>query len=783
MDAEPDSNYDSGFLARHAWPLAVVALAVVVANLAAVVHLVSTDPLQLYGAVARSSGAVLPGFPAIDPNSGFINQAVGHLVANDWLHGHVPWWNPYEGVGMPLVAEGQNGALFPLVVLLEWSHGFLVLHLVLEIVAGWATYFLVRRLGVGPVTATACGIAYALCGTFAWFAGNPGPALPFLPLALLGVEDALRTGEAGRARGWRLLALAVALSAVAGFPETAFIDGILVVLWALARLVPLQRAVRRVVAAKIATGLAVGVALTAPLAIAFAVYVPHALIGGHSGGFSKVSLAPAGLSQLLLPYGFGPIFAFHSSGAPDVISTQWDNVGGYLGVVLVFTGLLGILGARRSALRWVLAAWVLLCLLRSYGFAPVVDVMGALPGLHQVAFYRYDNPAWTMAVIVLAGLGIDDVVHGRLRRWQVALALAAAGGCAAWAGAEAWHVMGQAAGATHPRRYVAASVAGAAVLLVVCGAAALIGTGPTAGTTRSDVRRRLGLVAGVVMSCAMGLEAAALLGVTQLSAPTSVEPTTGAASWLARHVGTSRFVTLGPVQPNYGSYFGAAEVSTNDLPFPKAWNSYIATRLDPNAPELSFTGVSRIDPAQPSPAEALSARLPAYEAVGVRYVVEPAFGTDVQGRPFPPAGSPTWPRGPRRVYLDSYAAVWELPSPAPLWSARADGGGRCAVTGQGWDAAVVSCPGPGTLVRRMLALPGWTAEASGRAVDVRATGPDALFEQVRVPAGTSRITFSYFPPHERPAIALAGAALVLLVVPLPFTLGRRRPTAGERRPG
>ena len=40
-------------------------------------------------------------------------QALGHLVATDWFSGHVPWWNPYEGLGVPLAGDMQSGAFFP----------------------------------------------------------------------------------------------------------------------------------------------------------------------------------------------------------------------------------------------------------------------------------------------------------------------------------------------------------------------------------------------------------------------------------------------------------------------------------------------------------------------------------------------------------------------------------------------------------------------------------------------------------------------------------------------
>ena len=50
----------------------------------------------------------------IDPNVGFITQSLGHLAALDILHGHLPWWNYFEGLGQPLAGEMQSAALFPL---------------------------------------------------------------------------------------------------------------------------------------------------------------------------------------------------------------------------------------------------------------------------------------------------------------------------------------------------------------------------------------------------------------------------------------------------------------------------------------------------------------------------------------------------------------------------------------------------------------------------------------------------------------------------------------------
>ena len=69
----------------------------------------------------------LPALPGwIDPNAGFTVQALGGLAARDWLGGHAPWWNPYDGVGLPLAAEAQNGGMFlPFVLLLRLFDGVL----------------------------------------------------------------------------------------------------------------------------------------------------------------------------------------------------------------------------------------------------------------------------------------------------------------------------------------------------------------------------------------------------------------------------------------------------------------------------------------------------------------------------------------------------------------------------------------------------------------------------------------------------------------------------------
>ncbi len=456
-------------------PLVCIFVAVLLANLPGLLHVVTSNPQAVDAYLGPGKAAWLPGRPYIDPNSGFTTQALGHLATLDWLHGHIPWWNPYEGLGAPLAGEMQSGAFFLPTFLLLFHQGMLYLQIFLETATGWATYLLVRRLGVGRTFSIAGGVAFGLCGSYAWLTHAPVRPILLLPLSLLGVERALTAARERRAGGWRLLAVALAFSILAGFPETTFIDGLFVVWWAVLRMSGPGRDCWRPMVTKLAAGLVAGVALAAPLLVAFLTFLPHANLGGHGPVEAHASLPPAGLSQLLLPYSLGPINGFRGGGIltgnVDTITALWGSVGGYLTVTLVAAGLVGVVGRRNRRLRVGLGLWVLLCLLRTFGFGPVVWLMAGTPGINSTAFYRYADASWELAIVVLAVLGMDDIAR-RLtpRRVLVRSALLTAG-LVAWAGAAAWGVMGGATTftASHHGRgdpYIVASWALAGVVLV-----------------------------------------------------------------------------------------------------------------------------------------------------------------------------------------------------------------------------------------------------------------------------------------------------------------------------
>jgi hypothetical protein len=709
---------------RHLGPLLVVLGVVVTGNLLYLSHFSDPNPLNLYsGLAAITHPGVIPGLPSADPNSGITAQALGHLAMSDWLHGHVPWWNQFEGLGAPLAGEMQAAALFPPTILLIFSNGQIYFHLLLEMVAGCSTYLLLSQLKVGRAVAVGGACAFALCGTFAWFSHAPANPIAFLPVILLGVEYASAERGGLDRRAWMTIALGLALSLYAGFPEVAYIDGVLASLWAVARVLELPAHRRMRAGLVVGTGVGVGVLLAAPILMAFVDYLPAANTGGHQGLFGTVSLPAQSTPQLFLPYVFGPIDAFSAADRTGELGAIWGSVGGFLTASLLMLGTLGLVGRRHRILRGTLALWLLLALGRTFGFPPFRFIINLLPGMKDVAFYRYSAPTWSMALIVLAAFGLDDLLHQRLSRTWVAAAAGFSVLVVAGSAAEARGILDQIASAAHRTTWAVGSVVWALTVVVVITGAALFLRGRWRGRT---------IVAVVV------LDALAMFVVPQLSAPRSVAIYPAPATYLADHLGTSRFFTLGPIAANYGSYFGVAELNSNDLPEPTHYDAYLSDRL-------GLTPGS--GPALPVAAADFVSHLKAFEASGVKFVLTPS------GYVLPPVPGGTQLK---EVFSGPSADIYQLPAPGGLYAVHK---GSCRVITQGVSSVSLDCTSAQSLTRRELFMPGWTASVNGVPVRVTASG---VFQQVHVGQGRSVVSFSFTPPHM--GLALLGFLLGLVLL-------------------
>ena len=710
------------------WGLVAVAAAVTLANLPYLLGFFHSDPLDFRAGLNRGlTPGLLGGKSTIDPSNGFTSQAIGHLAALGLLHLHLPWWNPYEATGMPLLGETQSAALFPLTLFTALANGQLYEHLVLELVAGICTYRLLRRLDVVTPASLAGAIAFALNGKFAWFADAGVNPLPFLPMLLLGIERAYAAARAGRHGGWRLIAVAGALSAYAGFPEVAYPDALMAGAWLVWRCGYLDR--RHELphfVAKAGLGALAGLLLAAPMLVAMGGYLSHADLGVHSGGtLGSRHLGLAALPQLLLPYVYGQL-----NSDPHV--GTWLAVGGYLSTALLLLAVLGAIAPGRRGLTLFLLAWVTLVFARMYGVPGLGRVLGVLPAMSQIQFYRYATAALELPVILLAALGIDWLARAPADLRRLAAGVLAVGAAFAAAALHGHAVVAGLGSARHHRAYFTFSVIWGGLTTAAVAAVALART----------ARVRAALLVAVV-----AVDALALFVVPEFAAPRATQVDLTPTAYLHAHAGESRFYTLGPIAPDYGSYFGLASFAVDDFP-PTLYADYVHAHISPRAAFVGF------GPSVQSLSRALELHLAAFRQAAVRYVVTP-----------PRLSLPDNATALRLVFASASAKIYELVGASPYFSASG-----CNVASSARGRARVGCSHSSTLVRRETAMAGWSAAIDGHSVPIRRV--DGLFQAVAVPAGVHDVSFSFMPPGMDWALAglLAGGALMLA----PLGRGLRR---------
>jgi len=715
----------------NAWrSILVITAAVVLANGAFILLGYESSPIWWTTTIASRTCAWSCGLPSIDPNVGFITQPEGHLAAVSILHGHLPWWNYFEGMGQPLAGEMQSAALLPLVVLFIFPAGLLLFHLSLQLIAGFGTFFLVRRLGLTPTIATLAGVLFALNGTFAWIGNAVINPIAFLPLTILGVEILLDATSEHRRAGWAVLAVAIALSIYAGFPETTYLDGLMAAGWALTRLFDLPKARRLTGVWRLALGATVGVALSLPIIVAFYDFTSSADVGGHvAGGVGIGTTALSSLNLLINPYLGGMIV-----GGPA--ATPHNFLGYFTVSVLVFA-LVGAAGRSRRPLRLYLVGWTLFSLAGALNLFEVHRLVNLVPGVGDIAFARYIWPSAEFAVIVLAALGLSDILEGTQRRSIARSVVAAVGGLLIVGVISFARVAGPATGSD--RTVIFGLVMIPFLVLVLVGYVLHFSHGRW-------LRR--------VLIGAMVFESMIFFAVPTFRNPTSISVATGSISYLQEHQGLHRFISLGVLTPNWGAQYSLYELNAVDLPLPAAFTSYVHTSLAPSLKvprkfTLPFTTTSQDD---------VAAHIVNYEALGVNFILTPPS----------PLNSTLAKSGLTLVAHDDRSNLYQLPHSTDFYATAL---ATCVLSDATVDRVRVSCPSATTLTRLELAMAGWTARVNGSATPI--SSDNGLTQTLSIPAGTSTVTFDYLPPHEVPAGVVSVLALLLTALSL-TSIGRRR---------
>jgi hypothetical protein len=712
------------------YALALIAFAVMAANVLAWTGLVNLSPMAVTTGFTTSVCHLSCGRAWIDPDVGTISQPLGHLAAMDLLHLHVPWWNPFEGLGTPLAGEMQSAALFPLTLWLALPGGLVWFHISLELIAGIATYFLARRLGASTMIAAMGGALFALNGTYAWIGNSVLNPVAFLPMLVLGVEMIIASAPRRRQYGWYVAALALALSLYAGFPEVAYLDALFSGVWAIVRLTSIDRGARVRALRRLVYAVLAGTALALPILVPFRDYLNVGYVGDHTSLGELLHMSPRVLPMFFDPYIYGTIFSNPAA------SAYWDAVGGFLGASVTALAVAGLFGRRHRPLRIFLLAWIVL------GFAGSVDVFGLrqvwnlIPLVNDAGFWRYIPASIELAAIVLAVLGLTDVAQSALARWRIAGAAGATAIVLVVLAITASSVNRGIVISGSLRLFHAALDAIPFVSLALLVVAVLLLRG----------RGRTWLVAVAVLG-----ESVLLFAAPMAAAPSSLKVNLAPVHFLQANLGQYRFMDVAVIYPNWGSEYSVSSLATNDLPLPLTFVNYVQSSLFPGIQPLNAFSVRGGAVGQTMMEQEIATHLQAYEDASVKYLL-----TRTRTRLAPQLAAV----GVKKVWSDQLATIYALPDPRPLFSTASS---SCAVSSTSLTVARVDCPtAASTLLRTEQSMKGWTATVNGRPAAIRTVG--TVYQQIDVPRGTSIVEFRFLPPHERLAVFIGFVALLALVV-------------------
>lgn len=603
--AEPCTR-ESGFLDRHAWlPFLLLFLLPFVVHAPLWLLGRSTDPILFYSGAATTGGGSLGLNPYIDPNVGSTSEALGRLAAWDWAHHIVPWWNPYSGIGMPLAGELQPEAFFlPINLLLLLPNGVLWQQICIQIMAGLATYALLRELKISRLAATTGGGLFALSAVIAW---TPGPAavycvLPFLPMLLWGIERARKPGQGPLSI--LIIGVAIAWSILAGFPEPAYLNGLLAFIWGAYRMAS-DRDIRWPLARRAITGWVLGVLISAPLLIAFADYIRQSdSFGVHNAG--EQSLPWSAFPTLVMPYVFGSL---HMNIQSPLMDQMWARIGGYSSILIILIAAVGLLAkSTPRGLKYLLLAWILLTWAKTFGMQPVMGLLNLLPLVSKSNFLRYAPQSWGMALVILASYGLDEFRQSTPRRrypFLICACLLVLSVTLAWPLRSYWE---------RPRALAPVMFAFLGISLVWIFFGWVV--------ANLAWKRAHGTGRRVILASLLLVDAAVMFMVPTFGSVRPGKIDTSAVEFLRSHLGLSRFYSLGPIQPNYSAYFRTAGIDHNVLPVPKLWSDYIDRSLLPGNKAIDAGVTFWPGAAAAGAAEsALSTLRANFLDLGVRYVI------------------------------------------------------------------------------------------------------------------------------------------------------------------
>ncbi len=346
-----------------------------------------------------------------------------------------PLWNPFNGYGVPLLANMQSQPFNPLILIAclqpsPRSDDLFVLARLL--LTGILTNLYLRRF-IGAYGAIFGAIAFMLTGYLIMFLNMPEISVSMWMPGLFYALELLAQAVSFR----RVVACAffTGMVLLGGMPEVSFLVLLLGALYLFARILNCQTRLedkRRGILAYVLSSFC-GVAIASPQLLPFIEYV-HESFNTHLGTIGAAGSADPGsvfhsnffvhFLNYLDPLIYGPL-----GDAKVIPGAGYEGFSGYWGVIVFSFAIVAAVAAIESLrsknqdehlktvtpIVWFFIAIVILFLGKKFGL-PLLSWIGTLPLFRLVVFWKYSEPILGFSMAALSGIGFDLLATGKLRR-------------------------------------------------------------------------------------------------------------------------------------------------------------------------------------------------------------------------------------------------------------------------------------------------------------------------------------------------------------------------------
>jgi hypothetical protein len=332
-------------------------------------------------------------------------------------------WMPELFCGFPVMAEGQNGFLYPVNILLYFLFDFLtamnIYHIIHPILMGIGVYYLIKKVTNDPYSALPGAIAAALCGSL--IMGHTRhlgiyAIISLTPYLLLIIENFIQTHKV---RYGLLMGLLLGLIGLIGHPHFAFIAAFIAFTYALLRLI-FYKAETNVSAFRpdikhvtifilISSSIAIIIALPQLLST-YELFKFTERASEVTDSFRELGSLPFdGFMAFVDPYYWGNA-GNHTFKEHDIfLFWEWFH---YVGVLTLALALLGaFLEWRRSGVVKALVIIAFLSyLLALGGNLPIYKIFSFIPGVQNFRFPNRWLFGTELSIIILSGFGIKGLI-------------------------------------------------------------------------------------------------------------------------------------------------------------------------------------------------------------------------------------------------------------------------------------------------------------------------------------------------------------------------------------